>query len=1322
MPTIAELQLLVDSREVISSKDALDQFRDSASKAKQAADGFSSGTSGNGGLAPEKETKKVKDLSEVIDAQTRKLKTLGEQRKALESSGMKSTMPGEYERLNRIIDANITKVQMQGNAVEQVANRQDRDAKRKQAAAETELRIQERAAQAAVRQENIVSAASARQQRSIEATINGLSRQVKAQNEYNRTIEKLNEARATSGMSGPDSNTMSAGEYDSYVKLAQAKRDAALATQDNTREMEQAQAKLDTYTATLGKVERAQVEYARATSVVSQAQKLGLLTTDEYNQKMQLFADKRDAAVAAANDNSRAEERFERQLRQVMGAYDPVVRAQDQYNAAIKILSTGLQNGSVSVDQFNKALTEQRIALDEAKGAAQNSAMKQIASDYDDALNKLIPYRTELSNLAQQQKVLDQARASGQVQTAQQIKDYDAASAAIARQTEEYKRRIKSANENVLTAKAEAAAMRGLPAQFTDIVVSLQGGQAPLTVLLQQGGQIKDMFGGAGAALKAMGSYVIGLINPFTVLAAVVGTLGIAAYQGQNELLAFNKAMIQSRNASGVSASQFSQFRQELDDISGTSAKAADAIAQMAKGGEIAGDLFVTVGEAAVKMSKATGESMEDIINDFNSLGKDPVKAAVTLDEKYRFLTASILAQADALVDAGKETEATTLLQTALAEQASKTADDMIEQAGYIEKAWAAVSGTIKDAWDALKNVGRDATTADRIRELEEENANIIKVKGSYAASKDSRVQANEAEIRILRQRMTFEADVAKQRAADEESRKEAARAERDSQKAAERNLKGVAKAEKELADRIKERTTIQADAARQGTTLTPEHLKRLDDNVTAAEKAVTAAKEKAGKKRPGALDTTDVQDVKSNTDLIMKEYEGYYKKIQSLGDANIVSQEATAASQRAILDAQRKAVSSSYDAQIEALNKLRENKKNSAAQNISIDNQLTKAETAKAKAMEDIDTKMEVLHNKEIGRLKERERNIAAYKDALENQLQGARDEGARAVDGVGRGDREAALSRQLADNDRSFARQQNALSKSLAEGMDPTEYAEKLKALKETHTDMTNQIIANDQASKEATQDWYNGFTRAVENAQEAGYNFAGTVDSMLTGAFNSAGDALATFVTTGKINFKSFAASVVADMATIAAKQAAMGALGALFNIGMTAAGAYFGGGAGAAAGGTASSGFGQLGGSYQTPTVFQAQGGAWSAGKQYFAQGGAFTNSVVSGSTEFGMGNGRRGVMGEAGPEAIVPLARTRDGNLGVRMLDGMKGGGNATVVNVSVQVTNGQSQVSSDNSAYQQFGDQLGNFVTQEVYKIINKEQRPGGSLEASGSR
>lgn len=65
---------------------------------------------------------------------------------------------------------------------------------------------------------------------------------------------------------------------------------------------------------------------------------------------------------------------------------------------------------------------------------------------------------------------------------------------------------------------------------------------------------------------------------------------------------------------------------------------------------------------------------------------------------------------------------------------------------------------------------------------------------------------------------------------------------------------------------------------------------------------------------------------------------------------------------------------------------------------------------------------------------------------------------------------------------------------------------------------------------------------------------------------------------------------------------------------------------------------------------------------------FAKGGAFSNGVYNSPTMFAFANGGKfGVMGEAGPEAVMPLTRRSDGSLGVRA-DGI-GGGSPVVVNV-----------------------------------------------------
>lgn len=1332
MTTIAELELRVDSRPVEQSTHALNDFTQAAEKAKRAGDGLSNTTGAGGsgsGLVPSDAPKKVNNLTEAIDQQARKLGVLAEQRKKLEASEIKTTNPAEYERLNRQIDANIALVRRQGDAIERLQRAQDRDAEKAKSKADVQQRTQERLLRGVERQEAVLSNAAARQQRDIEQTISGLDKQIAAQMRYNREMDVLNRARATSGMGGPGTNSMSAGEYEHLAKQAAAQRDVSLAMSDTSKVTDQIRNKLETYTATLSKADRAEVELVRATRTLNQALKEQQITQEQYDQMLARFVQKRDALVASTESNAAAEEKLARQLRSVLGAYDPVTKAQNQYEQNTATLKAARDAGLISEEKFTKALQEQKVALDAVK--ASQSGFNTMGDEYEDALRKVLPYRAELHNLEVQQRKLDDAKKAGLITTPQQIKDYDAATAAIKRQTAEYQQRIEAANKNTISAKQEAAAMRGLPAQFTDIVVSLQGGQAPLTVLLQQGGQIKDMFGGIGPALKAMGTGLAAMITPLTAAGAVLTLLSVAAYSGSQEITEFNKVMIQSHGIAGVSANQFSTMREQLDSTVGTASKAADALTQMAGSGKISGEMFLQVGEAAIKMERATGTAMSEIIDDFAALGKDPVNAAVRLDEKYRFLTTAVLAQADALVRQGKEQEAVNLLQGEMSKTASETADKMIEQAGYIEQAWHAVKQTIAETWDALKGIGRSGA-AGTAAELARKEAELAALKATpkddgarnrlralgYDVS-DSREATLEKEITQLKQRAQYEDLLAKQQQASEQSRAKSVKAMNEFNSAYESNLAVVDKvaAAKEAEAQVDIKVAaIRKQALEEGRALTKDEEARIKAAQDAAKQRIQDAKDAQARKdkpKTGPVDTNDVVEAKTNIDAIVTEYDGYFKKISTLRDSNLISESAAYYSQKAILQAQAKELTQSYDAQVEAIKKLQGNKKNSASANISLENQLTKAEAARLKAMEQNQQQQEQLDIRHTASIEKRTASIKSYNDALREQVRALEDAGQRAVVGVGRGDRQAGVDQALNDNDRNYARERRRLEERRNE-MDPEEYAADLENLKRAHTDMAEQIIKNDQDIQAANGDWTNGFTKAVENAHDAGMDFASSMNQALSGAFDSAGDALYEFVTTGKLSFSDFASSVIKDMARIASQQAANGLLSALLGVGMSAVAPSVTPSA------SGSGSFGQIGGSYQSSVFRNAKGNVYSGPVSRFAKG-----DIVTTPTRFAIGGVNPGVgeVGEGGrPEAILPLQRTNNGDLGVKV-SGMNGmGGTSVIVNVTVNSDGSSSATSDSGSEWQNMGQRIAPLIRNEVYAVINTEMRPGGSIQPQSGR
>lgn len=272
-----------------------------------------------------------------------------------------------------------------------------------------------------------------------------------------------------------------------------------------------------------------------------------------------------------------------------------------------------------------------------------------------------------------------------------------------------------------MSARATAAALRGVPAQFTDIVTALQGGQAPLTVLMQQGGQLKDMFGGAGNAAKALGGYVVGLVSPFTVTAAALGVIGVAYHKGAEETRAFQNAVTMAGDAIGVSNTQFAAMGVNISNIVGTRGKAAEVLTEIATSGRFAGAEIQGIAEAAILMEKATGKATAKTIEDFMKLADAPARASAELNKQYHYLTASVYEHIKALEEQGKKTQAAELAQKSYSDALKTRALEVVDNAGLMEKAWRGVTGAAKGAWDAMLNVGRPVTLADQVSTLEQQ-------------------------------------------------------------------------------------------------------------------------------------------------------------------------------------------------------------------------------------------------------------------------------------------------------------------------------------------------------------------------------------------------------------------------------------------------------------------------------------------------------------------------------------------------------------------------------------------------------------------------
>lgn len=250
-----------------------------------------------------------------------------------------------------------------------------------------------------------------------------------------------------------------------------------------------------------------------------------------------------------------------------------------------------------------------------------------------------------------------------------------------------------------MSAKQTTAALRQVPMQFTDIVVSLQGGQSAMQVFLQQGGQLKDMFGGAGNAARALGGYVLGLVNPFTVAAAAVAGFGLAMASVNSKdaaLLALSTQLAATGRASAGAVGEIKALVKELNLIPGVSKASATAIiTEFAKVNGIGSDLFKSLGSSVADFAAATGTDLPTAAKKLADAFADPAKGAQALEGALGTLTAAQILTIEKMAAMGDKSGAQVAMMDAL-----KQATEGLAKQGMTPLGEA--TDKMSNAWDAL--------------------------------------------------------------------------------------------------------------------------------------------------------------------------------------------------------------------------------------------------------------------------------------------------------------------------------------------------------------------------------------------------------------------------------------------------------------------------------------------------------------------------------------------------------------------------------------------------------------------------------------------
>jgi lambda family phage tail tape measure protein len=982
-----------------------------------------------------------------------------------------------------------------------------------------------------------------------------------------------------------------------------------------------------------------------------------------------------------------------RELQALNAKQDATAKLMVTVGTAVTGAATSFSSAAVSISSYQAKLDALASANQKSSDSTRRSSeeTRKQADSLSALLGRIDPTVAALGRLDELEKKLGQQKRLGALDAetfAQYQAKIDQSRAALGRFDDSLTRTGNTARQN-------AAALRGVPAQFTDIVTSIQGGQAPLTVLLQQGGQLKDMFGGIGPAAKALGGYILGLVNPYTVAAAAAAALGLAYYKGSQESAEFRKAVVLTGNAAGTSAPQLAEMSRQISATVGTTGAAAEVLTQLAASGKIASGSFIEIGKAALAMEQATGKAVADTVAEFVEIGKDPVGAAKKLQDQYRFLTQSVYEQIVALKEQGDTIGAAKLLTDAYSEAIQSRTGEITQNLGLIQSAWKGIKSAAKEALDATLEVGRSQSIDAQIAAKQ---AVLDSRKTSIAASIFSGTLGPDSDsTRFIQNQI----DALKKEKVQIEENAKADKARRDQNAAVVDATDRILAANKANESVEKRRNRLIKEYLRDIETIRGKNSGSALVTAEAVAKGVQEIKDKnkdpAKPKGPTpSVDLTAFNNTKLAMAALVDDYKNSQKELEAEQKAGIISQADYFARRTVLISAEKEQVTAAYQAEIDALQAAKAKSSTTANQSLALDQKIATARADMLQAQKDADSQQRVLAANETSRLQKQTVASQAYVEQLERQRAALAASGSRAASALGLGDRQQGLQNSLDSTTDRFNDERAKLldrRKTAPDKYSNEDYLKDLSSLQAAENSYRDTVLANYDKMTAAQSDWRKGATSAYQTYLESAQNVAGQTKNLFSNAFSSMEDAVVNFAVTGKASFSDFTKSVIADMARIAARQAST----SLLSTGVSALGGLFSGGV-TSAGSTAA---GYTGAAYQSYlTGTRATGGSVAPSSLY---------QVNENGPELYNQGGKSYLMTGANGGSVTPLTSGSTAAMG-------SGSGSGSI-QVSIAIaSDGSTDVSSNQSGLQQFGAEVGKLVEQKYKELEARSLGAQGNI------
>lgn len=1000
---------------------------------------------------------------------------------------------------------------------------------------------------------------------------------------------------------------------------------------------------------------------------------------------------------------------------------DPVTKALNRLDEQQESLRKFQAKGFLDTDTFqayNKILDDTRLKLTDTGEAAARAqaelAATQAAEKQSAALKNLLgsidPTIRAFNSLDEQHAQLVAHFEAGRINGAQ-FEHFNT----ILNQTRERLSGVADVLPEALSRQEDAArragisvgqysaALRTLPAQITDIATQLAGGQSPFLILLQQGGQIKDSFGGFGAMFQALKDALFGfnedvergadeateslgdlaegfndtseaaenlrkvrgILTPINLgilgIAAAAGILSYAWYQASKEVESLNKSLILTGNYAGVTAGQLSQMAKAIAESGSTQSEAVDALSKVVSTGKFRASQLEMVTSTALAMEEATGKSIDETIKNFQKLYLAPTKASEELNSSMHYLTSAQYEYISSLERRGDREGAAEAAAKAYSQAEQTRSQQVLDNLGLIERAAKATGDALKGMWGELLNIGRPEAPDDMLQRMQADLA--VREKAllperapggyGYATSSvdddyDRRRNAQIAAINALKSQIS--------------PLQKAVILQNDISAAI---TKGKEEDEKRTYSLIYQNRILEQSATWQEKR--SKALSELWKNVALApdkwsdqqrQQAVDAINKQFHPNKTPKTPAVKVSAGDRSTDTYNAETLALQAQLKTLQEHRDIND---------VISQQRKQ-------QWELISKisiLEATANDPKGRALTIDEKSLLANKDKLLAQADINAALgdQIARQQKLNSLADQATKFAQQQAAKQAEIDAA---------AAGTSTREA---------ERAATRQR--LSETYA--FNPDAQKKVLAQQEETYR-KEDELRSNWQAG--AKRGWAD-YADSATNTFEAMRNVAGST-------FSGLSDMLTSLVTTGTASLKEFTKSMLKMIAEVTnrllvayAVQAAMGWISGGSGGGSTPGGAY----ANAAAGVT----FNAKGGVYDSPGLSKYVNGVYDT-PQYF---------TFQGASKFAKG----GVFAEAGEEAIMPLTRDSAGRLGVRA-DGAGGSGHQ--INVDIYVDNKGNATTNTSgggdAAARALAERMKQYVQEGIIRAIRDDGAIGGTF------